>query len=195
MAEGARDKLGNPIGSSYVQKFLEDALHEEVRVTVLGHVQRGGSPSAFDRNLGTMMGYQAVDTVLAARPDDEPQMIAIRGNRISTAPLMQCVEQTRAVAKAIEDHDYERAMDLRGSSFKETYRTLRTLLRSLPHAPTPGQKQPALSRDELRRTGPRHEYRRARGGAHRAGSRPYHAGHRQRLQGVDRRSESRRWIG
>jgi 6-phosphofructokinase 1 len=145
MAEGARDKLGNSIGSSYVQKFLEDALHEEVRVTVLGHVQRGGSPSAFDRNLGTMMGYQAVDTVLAAQPNDEPQMIVIRGNRIGTAPLMQCVEQTRAVAKAIDEHNYELAMDLRGSSFKETYRTLRTLLRSLPHAPTPGQKHLRLA--------------------------------------------------
>ena len=145
MAEGARDKHGNPIGSSYVQKFLEEQLHEEVRVTVLGHVQRGGSPSVFDRNLGTMMGYQAVDTVLAAQPDDEPQMIVIRGNRIGTAPLMQCVEQTRAVAKAIDDHDYERAMDLRGSSFKETYRTLRTLLRSLPHASTPGQKHLRLA--------------------------------------------------
>lgn len=145
MAEGARDKHGNPIGSSYVQKFLEDKLQEEVRVTVLGHVQRGGSPSVFDRNLGTMMGYQAVDTVLAARPEDEPQMIAIRGNRITTAPLMQCVEQTRAVVKAIEDHDYERAMELRGSSFKETYRTLRTLLRSLPHTPAPGQKQLRLA--------------------------------------------------
>ena len=145
MAEGARDKHGKTIGSTYVQKFLEDELKEEVRVTVLGHVQRGGSPSAFDRNLGTMMGYQAVDTVLAAQPADEPQMIVIRGNRIGTAPLMQCVEQTRAVAKAIDDHEYERAMDLRGSSFKATYRTLRTLLRSLPHAPTPGQKHLRLA--------------------------------------------------
>ncbi len=145
IAEGARDKHGNTIGSSYVQKFLEEQLHEEVRVTVLGHVQRGGSPSAFDRNLGTMMGYEAVDTVLAAKPEDEPQMIAIRGNRITTAPLMQCVEQTRAIVQAIDDHDFERAMDLRGSSFKETYRILRTLLRSLPHTPAPDLKQLRLA--------------------------------------------------
>ncbi len=145
IAEGARDKHGNPIGSSYVQKFLEEKLGEEVRTTVLGHVQRGGAPSAFDRNLGTMMGYEAVETVLAAKPEDEPQMIAIRGNRITTAPLMKCVEQTRAIAQAIDEHDYERAMTLRGESFKETYRTLRTLLRSLPHAPTPGQKQLRLA--------------------------------------------------
>jgi 6-phosphofructokinase 1 len=145
MAEGARDKHGNPIGSSYVQKFLEEQLGEEVRTTVLGHVQRGGAPSAFDRNLGTMMGYEAVETVLNAKPEDEPQMIALRGNRITTAPLMKCVEQTRAVATAIDNHDYERAMDLRGDSFKETYRTLRTLLRSLPHSLTPGQKQLRLA--------------------------------------------------
>jgi 6-phosphofructokinase 1 len=141
IAEGARDKLGNPIGSTYVQKFLEEALHEEVRVTVLGHVQRGGSPSAFDRNLGTMMGYAAVETMLTAHPDDQPQMIAIRGNRITTAPLMQCVEQTRAVATAIEDHDYAHALELRGSSFNETFDTLRTLLRSLPHTAPAGKKR------------------------------------------------------
>ncbi len=145
MAEGARDKYGNVIGSSYVQKFLEEKLGEEVRTTVLGHVQRGGAPSVFDRNLGTMMGYEAVETVLAAKPEDEPQMIAIRGNRIITAPLMKCVEQTRARANSIDEHDYERAMELRGDSFRETFSTLRTLLRSLPHPPAPGQKQLRLA--------------------------------------------------
>ena len=145
MAEGARDKYGNVIGSSYVQKFLEEKLGEEVRTTVLGHVQRGGAPSAFDRNLGTEMGYLAAETVLAAHPEDEPQMIAMRGNRITTAPLMKCVEQTRAIAAAIDEHAYERALDLRGASFKETLRTLRTLLRSLPHPPAPGQKQLRLA--------------------------------------------------
>jgi 6-phosphofructokinase 1 len=70
MAEGARDKYGNPIGSSYVQKYLEEQLGEEVRTTVLGHVQRGGAPSAFDRNLGTMMGYESEARRRAA--DDRP---------------------------------------------------------------------------------------------------------------------------
>jgi 6-phosphofructokinase 1 len=73
IAEGARDRYGNPIGSSYIQKVLEEKLQEEVRVTVLGHVQRGGAPSAFDRTLGTLMGHAAVETVLSAAPDSEPQ--------------------------------------------------------------------------------------------------------------------------
>jgi 6-phosphofructokinase 1 len=102
LAEGAHDRHGQYIGSSDVQKVLEEKLGEDVRVTVLGHVQRGGAPSAFDRNLGTLMGY-AVEEILKIQPEDEPVIIGLKGNRISTAPLMYCVEQTHAVAKAIEE--------------------------------------------------------------------------------------------
>ncbi len=141
LAEGARDREGNYIGSSYVSQVLEEGMGEEVRVTVLGHVQRGGSPSAFDRNLGTMLGHAAVETLLTAQPDSEPQLIGIRGNRITLSPLMDCVEKTHAVADAIANHEYDKAMDLRGSSFKESFLTLKTMLRSLPH-PTPAGQQP-----------------------------------------------------
>jgi 6-phosphofructokinase 1 len=135
LAEGARDRYGNYIGSSYLQQVLEKGLGEEVRVTILGHVQRGGSPSAFDRNLGTQLGHAAVVSLIAAKEDTEPQLIGIRGNRISTAPLMHCVEQTHAVAEAIEAHDYETALELRTTSFKEAFTTLRTFVRALPHPP------------------------------------------------------------
>ncbi|MBK8020202.1 MAG: 6-phosphofructokinase [Chloroflexi bacterium] len=145
MAEGARDRHGNPIGSSHVMKVLEDSLGEEVRTTVLGHVQRGGTPSAFDRNLGTLMGKAAVDACLSASPESEPQLICLRDNRVVRAPLMKCVEQTHAVAAAIEAHDYDHAMDLRGSSFKQALQTLRTLLQALPKEPAPGQKRLRLA--------------------------------------------------
>lgn len=141
MAEGARDRHGNYIGSSYVQKVLEEGLGEEVRVTILGHVQRGGKPSAFDRNLGTQMGHAAVMNILSAEVDAEPQLIGILGNRITNSPLMYCVEQTHAVVVAIEEHNYEKAMELRTKSFKEAFRTLRTFVRSLPHPPVKGQKR------------------------------------------------------
>ncbi|MBN2147364.1 MAG: 6-phosphofructokinase [Anaerolineales bacterium] len=141
MAEGARDRLGNYIGSSDVQKVLEESLGEEVRVTILGHVQRGGSPSAFDRNLGTLMGYAAVQAICEATPESEPLLIGMRGNRVATSPLMHCVEQTLAVADAIKAHEYEKAMELRTTSFKEAFRILRTFVRSLPHDPQPGQER------------------------------------------------------
>jgi 6-phosphofructokinase 1 len=145
MAEGARDHHGNYIGSTHVANVLEKAMGEEVRVTVLGHVQRGGSPSAFDRNLGTLLGHAAVETVLSATSDDEPQLIGMRGNRITKSPLMECVEKTHSVAATIEAHEYEKAMALRGSSFKEAFDTLKTMLRALPHPPQPDQKRLRLA--------------------------------------------------
>lgn len=142
MAEGARDRQGNPIASADVARLLREKLGEEVRVTVLGHVQRGGSPSAFDRNLGTLMGNAAVEAVLSADASNtEPQLICLRANRIVKAPLMKCVEETRQVSEAIARQDYERVMDMRGGSFKEGFETLLTLLRSLPHKSPPGQKR------------------------------------------------------
>jgi len=48
VAEGAHDSQNTPITSNYVRQVLEDRLGEDTRVTILGHVQRGGAPSAFD---------------------------------------------------------------------------------------------------------------------------------------------------
>jgi 6-phosphofructokinase 1 len=141
MAEGAQDRYGKYIGSSDVQRVLEEGLGEEVRTTVLGHVQRGGRPSAYDRNLATLLGYEAVITILNAKPEDEPVLIGTKANRIIRLPLMECVERTRQVAEAINAKDYEKAMALRSSSFKDAFSTLKTMVRALPHPPEPGQKR------------------------------------------------------
>ncbi len=139
LAEGAIDRDGNPITSAYVKQILEDHLQEEVRITVLGHVQRGGSPTAYDRIMSTQLGYTAVQEVLKSSPNQEPQLIGVRNNRITHTPLMHCVEQTHAVSDAIEARQFTRAIELRGTSFGEAFRTLRTLIRALPHDPKPKQ--------------------------------------------------------
>ncbi len=141
LAEGARDRNGNYIGSSDVQRALEERLGEEVRVTVLGHVQRGGRPSAFDRTLSTLMGYEAVNALLTADPSDEPVVIGIRNNRMTRLPLMEAVRQTQEVVEAVAAKDYERAMSLRSSSFKDAFDTFKTMVRALPHPLEPGQKR------------------------------------------------------
>lgn len=133
VAEGAIDRNGKPITSAYIKEVLEERLGEDTRVTILGHVQRGGQPSAFDRNLGTFLGHAAVETLLDMRPDSEPQLIGMRGNRIVRTPLMQCVQKTRAVASAIADKDYQHAMELRGGSFAEAFETFHTLVRAQPN--------------------------------------------------------------
>ena len=51
VAEGAIDSQGNPITAEAVKKEVVVRLQMDTRITVLGHVQRGGSPSAFDRIL------------------------------------------------------------------------------------------------------------------------------------------------
>ncbi len=140
LAEGARDRDGNYIGSSDVQRVLEEKLNEEVRVTVLGHVQRGGKPSAFDRTLSTLMGYEAVNTILSAKPEDEPVVIGIRNNRMTRLPLMESVKKTQAVAEAINAKDYERAISLRSSSFKDAFNTFKTMVRALPRPVDPAKK-------------------------------------------------------
>jgi 6-phosphofructokinase 1 len=145
LAEGARDRQGNHIGSNHVAQVLEKALGEEVRITVLGHVQRGGSPSAFDRNLGTLLGSAAVDTILDSSSDAEPQLIGIRGNRLSHSPLMECVEKSHEATRAMEAGDYHRALELRGNSFQEAFQTYKTMLRSLPHTPRPDQRRLRLA--------------------------------------------------
>jgi 6-phosphofructokinase 1 len=145
VAEGARDRHGCPISSAYVRKVLEERLGEDARVTILGHVQRGGSPTVFDRNLSTLLGYAAVEEILSASSDTEPCFIGMRGNRIVRSPLRSCIEHTQAVATALAARDYQKVMELRGSNFQAAFRTLRTLVRALPHAPEPGQKRLRLA--------------------------------------------------
>ncbi len=141
IAEGAQDRKGNPISSEYVRQVLADGLGEDVRITVLGHVQRGGSPTAYDRNLSTIMGVEAVDAVLTATPEDESVLIAIRNNEIVRLPLMECVEKTHEINQALRNCDYDRAMELRGHGFQSAFNILRTLTRALPHDPEPGQRR------------------------------------------------------
>jgi 6-phosphofructokinase 1 len=132
IAEGARDRNGNPISADYVRRVLEERMGEDARVTILGHVQRGGTPSAFDRWMSTLVGYAAVEELLSATPESEPQLIGMRYHRITRQPLMHCVEQTQQVATAINAGDYQRAMELRSGSFKEMFQTFQALNSALP---------------------------------------------------------------
>ncbi|RMH68379.1 MAG: 6-phosphofructokinase [Gemmatimonadetes bacterium] len=140
VAEGAKDRQGNPITSNYIKSVLEDRLGEDTRVTILGHVQRGGSPSAYDRIMSTIEGYTAAREVLNASPEEESLLIGVHGNRPSKSPLMECVHQTKAVAAAIQHQEYDKAMQLRGKEFVEAYRTFRTIVQAKPRVPADGSK-------------------------------------------------------
>ena len=141
VAEGATDRKGNKITAADIKRVIEERLHEDTRITVLGHVQRGGSPSAFDRNLSTQLGAAALKELLDSEPDSPSYMIGLQENRIVRQPLMECVERTHEVNRALTNLDFKRAMELRGRGYAESFRILRTLVRSLPHEPVPGKRR------------------------------------------------------
>ncbi|HUG85842.1 MAG TPA: 6-phosphofructokinase [Euzebya sp.] len=140
VAEGAVDTDGNAVTSEHVRALLTDRLGEDTRVTILGHVQRGGAPSAFDRNLGTLLGYAAVEHLLHTPPDHEPQVIGIRGQQVAFTSLQHAVEQTREVARLMTANDYDQAMTMRGPGFAASWQTLQTITQATPRPPVEGQR-------------------------------------------------------
>ena len=145
VAEGAIDRHGQPIASDYIKQVLTEQLGEDTRVTILGHVQRGGAPSAFDRNMSTMLGVAAVREILQAGPEAEPSLIGLRDNAVSASPLMENVKKTHQVAELINAGDYEQAMAMRGRGFVESYEILRTLVQAQPAPLQEGQRQLRLA--------------------------------------------------
>ncbi|WP_418792049.1 6-phosphofructokinase [Phosphitispora sp. TUW77] len=82
--------IGNVIGEQ-----LEKCTSMETRVTVLGHLQRGGSPTPFDRILGTRYGAHAVKLLMEKKFG---QMVSLRGTKIESVPIMDAVKVLRRVS-------------------------------------------------------------------------------------------------
>jgi 6-phosphofructokinase 1 len=87
--------------------------HLEVRVTILGHLQRGGSPIAFDRLLATRFGVHAAHMVMRG---EFAKMAALRGNAIVSVPIAEVAGKNKFIPL---DHDLIRAAKSVGTSFGE----------------------------------------------------------------------------
>ena len=144
VSEGAVDTKNKAITAQYVKEVLERELHHDTRITVLGHVQRGGKPSAFDRAIGCRMGAKAALALISAVSEIDPVMIAIQGNRIVEVPLMECVTRTRAIDKAMQDCDFKSALDLRGQGFERSRKILKRLESCVSPACCNGHPSPAV---------------------------------------------------
>ncbi|CAF1008715.1 unnamed protein product [Brachionus calyciflorus] len=118
VAEGAIDNQGNPITSEYVKKVISSRLKIDTRITILGHVQRGGATSAYDRVLGARLGSEAVLALMMSHNESPPFVIGINGNQPCYIPLVEAVERTKAVAKAMAAFEFKKAIELRGASFE-----------------------------------------------------------------------------
>lgn len=132
VAEGARHPDGLPIRAETIQQILQKQMNVDARVTVLGHVQRGGAASAFDRILATRLGVAAIDNLLDSPADTPPRMIGLINNVPTATPLDDVISKSQAVGKAIEEGVYSTALSLRGASFRDQLGLLKILTQASP---------------------------------------------------------------
>ena len=95
IAESELDEFGHPrLGGIGVRLEIESRTGFETRATVLGYVQRGGTPTAFDRVLATRLGLAAID---AAHEGQWGMMAALHATKIELVPLAEAVAELRTV--------------------------------------------------------------------------------------------------
>jgi phosphofructokinase-like protein len=89
---------GNPGRLGGVGRWVADKISLctslETRVVVLGHLQRGGTPTTFDRILATRFGVEAVNLIAEGKFG---QMVSLRGNRIEAVPISEAIEHLKSV--------------------------------------------------------------------------------------------------
>ncbi|MBP1613169.1 MAG: pfkA 4 [Bacteroidetes bacterium] len=98
VAEGIQTD-GSKRAAEYIAQQIETETGLETRETVLGYIQRGGSPTPFDRNLSTRMGGHATELIANGQFG---RMIALVGNDITSIPLEEVAGKSNLVT---EDHD------------------------------------------------------------------------------------------
>ncbi|WP_405903771.1 6-phosphofructokinase [Streptomyces sp. NBC_00656] len=101
LKDGSHDSFGHVRLSGvgeWLAKEIESRTGKEARTTVLGHVQRGGTPSAFDRWLATRFGLHAIEAV---RDGDFGKMVALRGTDIVRVPIAEATSRLKTVDPAL----------------------------------------------------------------------------------------------
>jgi 6-phosphofructokinase 1 len=103
LQSGEEDEFGHArlggIGN-LVQEEIERRTGFEARVTILGHVLRGGTPTAYDRILATRFGIGAIDAV---HDGAFGTMVALRGERIERVPIADAVRELKTVDRELLD--------------------------------------------------------------------------------------------
>lgn len=103
LRDGGIDEFGHVKFTGVAQQLaieIEKRIRKEVRTTVLGHVQRGGTPTPHDRVLATRFGINAAD---AAHAGEYGMMVSLRGQEIGRVPLADAVRQLKLVPQSRYD--------------------------------------------------------------------------------------------
>lgn len=90
---------GNQMGTVYdIAKNVEEQIsfYDDIKVTVIGHLQRGGSPSSFDRVLASVLGFGAVEALMAGKTG---VMVGMRNNNVHNTPFTEAIAKNKPLNK------------------------------------------------------------------------------------------------
>jgi len=111
---GEKDAFGHTILggiSDWLAAQIRDKTGYETRSVILGHLQRGGVPTAFDRNLATRYGAAAVNACLEGKFDN---MVTLRGHELVLVPLKKALKKNRVVdLKRFRESEFFMKMSMR----------------------------------------------------------------------------------
>ena len=89
---------GDDAGGAFdvARKVKEKYDHYDTRVTILGHIQRGGSPSAIDRIVASTMGHYAVNALIEGR---RGEMVGIINNKVAYTPFNEAIKYNKGIRR------------------------------------------------------------------------------------------------
>uniref|UniRef100_A0A8C5REW4 Phosphofructokinase, liver type n=1 Tax=Laticauda laticaudata TaxID=8630 RepID=A0A8C5REW4_LATLA len=125
IAEGAIDRNGKPITSNYVKE-----LHVKFQDSCLAISLFSLKRSCFLAS--SKMGMEAVMALLEATPDTPACVVSLSGNQSVRLPLMECVQVTKDVQKAMDEKRFDEAIQLRGRSFENNWNIYKLLAHQKP---------------------------------------------------------------
>lgn len=117
ISEGAVDQYGVLINSQDVVDHLSKNIENEVRLLKLGHLQRGGPPSALDRITGTLLGLKAVKRIFSKKIADRV-CLCIYDGKYTFEHLEKIILKSQEIEKLRVDKKFSEILDLRGETFK-----------------------------------------------------------------------------
>lgn len=120
LAEGVRDTKKRKITKQEVKQALIDGFDKNVRDVELGHIQRGGSPSALDRYLSTLLGYNAVKVCLNPEEKGKAKAICVKEGKITPRELNEILKINKKMNMAIKKQRCHQEKDIFSDCFNET---------------------------------------------------------------------------
>ena len=122
LAEGTIDCEGVRITSEDVKNAIIEKMGMDARVTTLGHIQRGGSPSALDRYLGTIQGITATVSLIENESRNSLSFVVVTNeNHVSCRLISECVQNTKQINIDLRERRFEQVFRARDPEFRFLY--------------------------------------------------------------------------